>query len=324
MIKKLNYFKRIYKAYLTGEDSQLTFWHGTPALNQECKTDELGQYYMPFSGKADYSGPYDSAGIPLLDYHGAIGIQYNPVAIAQYGLGNYNQFYKGGKGDYLQKFFTAADWLVDNLVKNEKGISVWMHHFDFEYRDLLIAPWYSGLAQGQGLSVLVRAYKETGDKKYLKTANLAYDAFRYSADEGGVVSVDKNGDTWIEEYIVDPPTHVLNGYIWAAWGIYDYYLITQLPHPRNLFERSMQTIKSNIHLYDIGFWSLYEQAGTNIKMIASHFYHSLHIIQLEVLYKITKDEVFSDYAKRWKSYQENQLFKIYAFLLKGVFKIFYY
>ena len=29
-------------------------------------------------------------GIPLLNYHGIIGKQYNPIAIAQYGLGNLN------------------------------------------------------------------------------------------------------------------------------------------------------------------------------------------------------------------------------------------
>ena len=39
-----------------------------------------------------------------------------------------------------------------------------MHHFDFEYRDTLKSPWYSGLAQGQGLSVLVRAYIETDNE----------------------------------------------------------------------------------------------------------------------------------------------------------------
>ena len=49
-----------------------------------------------------------------------------------------------------------------------------MHHFNFEYRDTLMAPWYSGLAQGQGISVLIRAYKETGDQKYAKAIKDAF------------------------------------------------------------------------------------------------------------------------------------------------------
>ena len=51
-----------------------------------------GEYYMPFLEKADYAGPYDADGIPLLNYHGQIGRQYNPIAISQWGLGNFNLF----------------------------------------------------------------------------------------------------------------------------------------------------------------------------------------------------------------------------------------
>ena len=47
---------------------------------------------MPFFEKADYVGPHDADGIPLLDYHGNIGLQYNPIAISQWGLGNFNLF----------------------------------------------------------------------------------------------------------------------------------------------------------------------------------------------------------------------------------------
>jgi len=52
---------------------------------------------MPFIAKADYPGFYDDKGIPMLDYHGTVGLQYNPIAIAQYGLGNYNLYYRTGE-----------------------------------------------------------------------------------------------------------------------------------------------------------------------------------------------------------------------------------
>ena len=81
-----------------GGKSHLTFWHESPQENLNARPGELGEYYMTFAEKADYSGAYDSAGIPLLDYHGKIGLQYNPIAIAQYGLGNYNLFRRTGDG----------------------------------------------------------------------------------------------------------------------------------------------------------------------------------------------------------------------------------
>ena len=36
---------------------------------------------------------------------------------------------------------------------------------------------------------------------------------------GGVIFEDKKKDFWIEEYIVHPPTHILNGFIWALFGV---------------------------------------------------------------------------------------------------------
>ena len=88
----LRYYRRIFSAYLLGGKSHLTFWHETPAENPNADPGELGEYYMLFAEKADYHGAYDSAGVPQLDYHGHIGLQYNPIAIAQYGLGNYNLY----------------------------------------------------------------------------------------------------------------------------------------------------------------------------------------------------------------------------------------
>ena len=120
----------------------------------------------------------------------------------------------------------SADWLVENLESNPWGIAVWNHHFDFEYRDTLKAPWYSALAQGQGLSLRVRAHKETNDPTYLDTGRRAFEAFLLPVDKGGVTWEWPAGDIWFEEYLLDPPTHILNGFIWALWGVYDYSLAT--------------------------------------------------------------------------------------------------
>ena len=89
-VPSLRYYRRIFSAYLLGGKSHLTFWHETPAENPNATPGELGEYYMLFAEKADYHGSYDASGVPQLDYHGHIGLQYNPIAIAQYGLGNYN------------------------------------------------------------------------------------------------------------------------------------------------------------------------------------------------------------------------------------------
>jgi len=323
-LPRLNYYRRIFSAYLLGGKSHLTFWHEIPEENPNARADELGAYYMLLAEKADYQGAYDSLGIPLLDYHGKIGLQYNPIAIAQYGLGNYNLFRHKADPDRRRKFFLSADWLCSHLEKNAHGLAVWNHRFDWEYRDTLKAPWYSGLAQGQGISVLVRAYRESGDARYLEAAQCALASFYRPVDQGGVSFTDDRGELWFEEYIVLPPTHILNGFIWASWGIYDYFLATGDTSARELFSRAERTLLNNLDCYDLGFWSLYELSGTRLPMVASGFYHRLHVVQLRVMHRLTGEGEFARVADLWESYACSRSNRARALCYKAAFKLGYY
>jgi heparosan-N-sulfate-glucuronate 5-epimerase len=323
-VKRLRYLQRVLSAYLLPGKSQLTFWHEIPRANDRATLDQIGEYYMEFSSKADYAGHYDGAGIPMLDYRGQIGLQYNPIAIAQYGLGNYNLFAQAGSEDRRSKFLAAADWLVANLAQNADRVWVWNHHFDWEYRDTLKAPWYSGLAQGQGISLLVRAHQATGEMKYDDAARRAFESLLRFVDQGGVLFRDERGDVWIEEYLVNPPTHILNGMIWALWGVYDYALASREESARELFDKVVRTLERNLPQYDAGFWSLYEQSGTRLKMMASPFYHRLHIVQLGIMYRLTGLSIFREYAERWENYEHSRLKRIAALAYKSAFKLCYY
>jgi heparosan-N-sulfate-glucuronate 5-epimerase len=323
-VSRVNYYRRISSAYLLPGKSQLTFWHDRPRINPAAAAGELGQYYMPFSEKADYIGPYDPSGIPLLNYHGNIGLQYNPIAIAQWGLGNFNLFIESGEAERKQRAIRAADWLVERLETNSCGVAVWNHDFDWDYRTPLKAPWYSGLAQGQGISLLVRIWKETGNADYLNAAKRAFNSFSKPTQEGGVCFTDESGDLWFEEYVVSPPTHILNGFIWAAWGVYDFFLATQDEAAQRLFNQSVETLRKNLDRYDLGFWSLYEQSGTRLPMVASPFYHQLHVTQLRVMYRLTGDEIFSRTAERWEGYGRSRSKRTRALCYKSAFKLCYY
>src|SRR6202166_3837194 len=283
----LSYYRRIFRAYMYPGASQLSFWHDPAELNLNAQIASLGEYFMTFAEKARDAGPHDTLGIPLLNYHGLIGLQYNPIAIAQWGLGNYNIFQQTGSAEAHDKFVKASDWLCDRLEKNVHGFHVWNHYFDWEYRQTLRAPWYSGLAQGQGISLLVRAHAETGEEKYLSAAALAFRSFQVDVESGGVKFEDAEKNTWFEEYLVSPPTHILNGFIWAIWGVYDYFLATGSRDAMTLFRASVKTLEANLDRYDLGFWSRYELSGTLLPMIASPFYHRLHVTQLFVMNRIT-------------------------------------
>lgn len=322
--KRLNYYRRVCRAYLLPGQSQLSFWHDSTELNRNAPIHSLGEYYMTFAEKAAFGGHYDEQGIPMLNYRGRIGLQHNPIAAAQWGLGNYNLFRRSGREDCYSKFLLASDWLCERLEQNARGVHVWNHNFDWEYRQTLKAPWYSGLAQGQGVSLLVRAHAETGDAKYLNAATLAFGSFLVNTAAGGVSVTDNQGNIWFEEYVVSEPTHILNGFIWAAWGVYDYFLATGSREAVNLFASAITTLRANLDRYDLGFWSLYEQSGTLLPMIASPFYHRLHVAQLRAMHRITADELFARYADRWENYSRSLSKRIRALCYKGAFKLCYY
>ena len=323
-VGRFSYLQRVFSAYLGSGRSHLTFWHDDPQVNEKADPSKLAEYYMPFFAKADYPGQQDEMGIPMLDYRGKVGLQYNPIAIAQYGLGNYNLYKRTGRAERRDRFLKAADWLVQNLETTRWGTKVWNHHFDWEYRDALKSPWYSALSQGQGVSLLLRARKETGNEAYLKAAEEAFATFKRGLDEGGVTYKDRDGNLWFEEAIVDPPTHILNGFMWAAWGVYDYSLYTGDPEAKELFKAAVKTLKQNLPLFDAGYWSLYEHSGTKMKMLASPFYHNLHIVQLKVMHGLTGERLFHQFAERWEGYRNSPLKKTRALLYKSIFKLAYY
>ena len=323
-MSRLQYYRRIFSAYLGPGKSHLSFWHDSPKENLGATIHQLGEYYMLFAEKADYAGHHDSTGIPMLNYRGKIGLQYNPIAIAQWGLGNYNLFCRSHDDARKNKFLAASNWLSANLETNSHGLWVWNHHFNWEYRSPLRAPWYSALAQGQGISLLLRAYRETGAVAYFEAAERAFNSFLKSTDEGGVAFTDDHGNLWFEEYIVSPPTHILNGFIWATWGVYDYFLMTQNQLARDLFEQAVLTLRTNLPHYDLGFWSLYEESNTLLPMVASPFYHRLHLVQLRVMHRITGDKTFARYADKWEAYARSRAKRTRALCYKSAFKLCYY
>jgi heparosan-N-sulfate-glucuronate 5-epimerase len=319
-----HYYRRIFRAYLGSGRSQLTFWHEVPEINSRATAGRLDEYYMLFREKADYAGHYDVAGIPMLDYHGVIGLQYNPIAIAQWGLANYNLFCQNGDDLRWHKTLKAANWLAANLEQNAHGLWVWNHHFDWDYRDTLKAPWYSGLARGQGISLLLRVHVQSGDLKYQCVAEKAFVALTQTVTKGGVLFEDANENLWIEEYLVDPPTHILNGFMWALWGVFDFWLARGDASAKEVFDRGVETLIHNLPRFDTGYWSLYEQSGTRLKMLASPFYHRLHIVQLRVMHRLTGDASFMAIADRWEDYAQSRSNRTRALVEKSVFKLLHY
>ncbi len=140
---------------------------------------------------------------------------------------------------------------------------------------------------------------------------------------------DEEQNLWIEEYLVNPPTHILNGFIWALWGVFDFWLDRADASAKEIFDRGVETLRRNLPAFDTGYWSLYEQSGSEksgapLKMLASPFYHELHIVQLRVMFMLTGDARFAAVAEQWESYARSHSNRTRALIEKSVFKLLRY
>lgn len=323
-MSRLAYLARIARVYVNKSSGPLSFWYEQPTLNEHA-FDGGTSYFMAFQGKAAYKGPFDERGVPLLDYRGDIGHQYNPIAIAQYGLARFNRWVESGHCAADEEAWRAvADWLSTELRPNAANVPVWMHDFDWPYRQTLVAPWYSGLAQGCGVSLLVRAAGATGDARYGQAARSAFRSMRREVSDGGVLFTDDRGHLWIEEYLVRPPSHILNGFIWALWGVYDYSRWSGDARAAGIWASCVATLEQRLSDFDTGWWTLYEAPHGDRQMLASRYYHTLHITQMRVLHRLTGSDLFEAAARRFQDYLDNPAHRARAFAQKAAFKLRHY
>ncbi|MCK4777727.1 MAG: cell wall-binding repeat-containing protein, partial [Actinomycetia bacterium] len=244
---------------------------------------------------------FDRDGIPLVVYSlneiGGVpgGKVYNPVTIAQYALGSYEE-YLHGKKEMEKVFLSQARWLKEKINKNGQLLL----DFPIPLRNIA-APWMSAMAQGEAISVLIRAYVLTNETSYLEAAQNAFLPFKKELYKGGVVY--KEGDNlWLEEYPEDPPTHVFNGFLFSLFGLYDLYRVTLDPEVKMIFNSAVDTLLRNINLYEKDGALLYQ---LNDISYANDFYQILHVEHLKALSVISGEKKFHEIAEKWKSYNKD-------------------
>ena len=217
------------------------------------------------------------------------GKYFFPIAIFQYGLGCYDLFLLNNSSDLMLKKFKAhAKWAYENINENGSWENFFFNHPKYPY---------SAMAQGEGASLLLRAYNQFRDEKYLQAAKKAIDFMLLPVEQGGTAKYEGE-QIYLYEFTCFP--YVFNGWIFAIFGLIDYVLITNdTGYYKEVLKKTLVTFEKNIDKMDNGYWSMYR----NDKRIASPFYHDLHIAQLSVLYKFTKKNCYKFYADKFKYYK---------------------
>jgi len=265
-------------------------------------------YFFDWSGLEDFSEyTYDSNGVPLARYEPPIGFQYNPITIAQFGLDQFNRFQKSVSPENRENILKAATWLAGNYAESPTGGAVWFYHFDLDFYPIK-APWISAMAQGEAISLLLRAASLGSPNNFAEVAGRAVIPFQFPVEAGGVCTRFKNGALGLEEYPSNPPSHVLNGAIFALFGLYDFLQVRSDSKISEIFHAGIQGLRENLQAYDTGFWSRYDLFPK--KRLASPNYHKIHIQLLKSLAQISGVTAFQETALRWQHYADSPLCRI--------------
>jgi heparosan-N-sulfate-glucuronate 5-epimerase len=278
----------------------------------------IASYFLDFSEKANYQGPFDANGIPLTPYGGTVGLRHYPIDIAQYGLGLHQRL-SGEKGGGLEPAFLAqAEWLVHQLTPLEfDGTACGLWYSDFDWHHVK-APWPSAMAQGQGISVLTRAYGLTGDERYLESASVAGHAMRIPVEAGGVTRFDADGAAFFEELPAPSPSRILNGAIFAYWGLVDLLSLRPDAKLQGLADNGRTAILKYLPRYDLGFWTRYSLEERRIPTVSSVFYQRLHVNQMTAMHKLTALPAFLEYSLKWREQLDSRISRACALPLKVI------
>lgn len=209
--------------------------------------------------------------------------------------------------DHESKFMAAANWFL-KFQDSNGGWKVNVRRVIFKGMEADTG-WYSAMGQGQAISLLSRVFSYTDDEKYLKAAIDATKVFQKLSSEHGVKALLFQQLPWYEEYPTNPPSFVLNGFIYSLFGLYDLVEIAGAVKAKDavqLFTEGFDTLEKALPLFDNGHGTFYDLRHISIPghepNRARWQYHRIHLEQLYALIDITNSKVLRDVLQRWIGY----------------------
>jgi D-glucuronyl C5-epimerase C-terminus len=181
------------------------------------------------------------------EYYGGQGIEIQWLGT----FGEANGYYLSGHENANLRQLLGE--VIPLATKRAGGIA-WEYMFQFDGGR---PPWTSGLSQGTALQVLARSWSRFKEPALLTAAQQAIGIFQTAPSSG--VQVKTAAGSEYAEYTYAPSDRILNGFIQAVIGIYDYTQITKDPLGLKLFEAGDAEARAETPHYDTGAWSMYDQ-----------------------------------------------------------------
>jgi hypothetical protein len=233
----------------------------------------------------------------LFQHYAGEGLQIQPLGNFGKANGLYTAALHPKKGDSSAHESAKLKTLLDELLPLKSvrgGFYTWEYYFPFGGGR---PPWVSGLAQATGIEMLARVSQLYGDPSYVQLASQMLGAFQQSPPTG--IRVSKDGGNHYLIYSFAPHYYVLNAFLQALIGLYDYIQVTGDQNAQQLFNAGNTAALRELPRYDTGKWALYSLPN---KETSTYGYMSLVTGFLDGLCQRTGTPEYCNTAKRWHGY----------------------
>lgn len=267
------------------------------------ETRPLGRYYIDETIPLQFGhwSTFDEQGIPWRQNRESSGFVHNFSTIASYAQARLDMYLLNEEQNDLGEVINCCDYVLSTIDRSD---TVWRLK-----KEELPAQGHKGrvssIDHGQWMSVLCRAWQLTDRDEYLDTAVNLGALMDVPLADGGVLGYVEAGERlpWYEEETISN-FHILNGMICALWGLYDTAIVANDTRANEQWEAGVESVVKALPLFDCGYWSWYGISETLPDYIASMKYHSLHVVQLNVLAEQADDSTIKRYASQFAEYAD--------------------
>jgi len=305
-------------------------------ISDDIHSENLSDYYFKFKDDPQKLNKlivsFDDQGVPLNTSYIDVEnprLHYYPISIGQYGLATFSAFKRSGDEAKKRQFINIANWFVENLHHDSNLGVYWLTDIPKpEYK--VSSPWKSAFVQSRGLSILLRAWQLTGNDEYFKLCHKALLPYTFDITDGGVSAHLKTGNPFYEEYVASQPTMVLDGHLFALFGVYDYLRAvpkSELSYPlaEQIFKDGISGLEYWLPKFDLGFWVRFNLCQMDHYPTVDPCtigYLKLIIAQLKIMETIHPSEILKRHQIKFHGYdKKSNYLRMYQVKYKALKKL---
>jgi heparosan-N-sulfate-glucuronate 5-epimerase len=252
-------------------------------------------YYNDLRGKAFLEEMAFIDGVPAIKFASTAELHSFPIDIFLYGLGSLDRYFFDKDSSVLNNVEDVARWIINHILATGAFDNKWKEispHQEFFSNN-------SGMGQGLALSFAIRVVKYDLCNQSIRDGlsgviERIKNNMLLPVQNGGTRFDMENGISFMEFPRMDGNI-VLNGWIFAVFGLCDYLNFKKDHQVKETFDLTVKTMGDMLPEYHLpNGWALYD----NMHRSCSPFYQDLHIVLLEAMYEITKFEHFRLYSQK--------------------------